>query len=44
MVTKEEIWKSFSWKTDVKVGRELFFSYLGLALSRLEYKNVCPPG
>ena len=24
------------------MGRELFFSYLGLALSRLEYKNVCP--
>ena len=24
------------------MGRELFFSYLGVALSRLEYKNVCP--
>ena len=42
IVSKEEMWKSFSCKSDIKVGRELFFSYLGLALSRLEYKNVVP--
>ena len=42
IVSKEEMWKSFFCKSDIKVGRELFFSYLGLALSRLEYKNVVP--
>ena len=42
IVSKEEMWKSFSCKSDIKVGRDLFFNYLGLALSRLEYKNVVP--
>lgn len=42
IVSKEEMWKSFCCKSDIKVGRELFFNYLGLALSRLEYKNVVP--
>ena len=42
IVSKEEMWKRFSCKSDIKVGRELFFNYLGLALSRLEYKNVVP--
>ena len=41
-VNKEEMWKSFSCKSDIKVGRELFFNYIGLVLSRLEYKNVVP--
>ena len=36
IVSKEEMSKSFSCKSDIKVGRELFFDYLGLALSRLE--------
>ena len=42
IVSKEEMWKSFCCKSDIKVGRELFFNYLGLALSRLEYKSVVP--
>ena len=42
IVSKEEMWKSFSCKSDIKVGRELFFNYLGLALARLENKNVVP--
>ena len=42
IVSKEEMSKSFSCKSDIKVGRELFFDYLGLALSRLEYKSVVP--
>ena len=42
IVSKEEMWKRFLCKSDIKVGRELFFNYLGLALARLEDKNVVP--
>ena len=42
IVSKEEMWKSFSCKSAISVGRDLFFNYLGLALSCLEYKNVVP--
>ena len=38
-ISKEELFKRFCSWTKTEVGKELFFSYLGLSLSNLGYKN-----
>ncbi|KAJ7380700.1 hypothetical protein OS493_007068 [Desmophyllum pertusum] len=44
-ISKEELWESFSSLTKVEVGREIFFSYLGISLSNMGYNNkLCLPG
>ena len=41
-ISKGELLTSFCSWTKTEVGKELFFSYLGISLSNLGYKNVSP--